>query len=190
MRTDSVTTIRNWARIKSMSYKFRHVSVLIAMIMIVAAFTTIIGPTTPISAQGGVADATVATGLLRVRSAPYRNASVVDTVPKGTTFTLDGRNQATTWLHGTSSTGVTGWMSRFYVAIRNTLDVTKLPILAGNAASSAASSRTSGPVSVSGRIGRGFELGGQVQGLDGATVGAMQRAGMHWAKVQVGVGGR
>src|SRR5579859_6559921 len=123
-----------------MTYKFRHINVLIAMILIVAAFTTVISPTNTINAQGGVADATVAIGSLRIRSGPFRSASIVDTVPKGTTFTLDGRNQATTWLHGTSSTGVTGWMSRFYVALRNTLDVTKLPILGANAGTSAASS--------------------------------------------------
>src|SRR5215813_1789107 len=141
-----------------MSYKFRRISVLFAMIMIAALLTTMITPANVVSAQG-VPDATVAIGLLRVRSGPFRNASIVDTVPKGTAFTLDGRNSATTWLHGTSSTGVTGWISRFYVAIRNTLDVTKLPILGASAAASTSGTPpTTGPVSVSGRIGRGFEL--------------------------------
>src|SRR5579871_5784291 len=114
MHADSISTTHNWARIIRMSYKFSRISVFLAMLIVAATLTSMIAPANTVSAQG-VPDATVAIGLLRVRSGPFRTASIVDTVPKGTAFTLDGRNSATTWLHGTSSTGVTGWISRFYV---------------------------------------------------------------------------
>ncbi|MEP7288507.1 MAG: hypothetical protein ABI947_22370 [Chloroflexota bacterium] len=152
-----------------------------------------------VGAQGAVPDAVVSTSLLRIRVSPARNAEIVATVPKGTAITLTGRNQSITWVFGKADTGATGWMSLPYLALRKTLNARTLPVLdpnttaaGGGAAPAAAAGEptTSAPEApvVSGSISGSFELGGQVSGLDGNAVSAMKRAGMHWAKFQVGVG--
>jgi uncharacterized protein YraI len=144
-----------------------------------------------------VPDARVAVGLLSMRSGPARTASLVATLPRGTALTLDGRNRAATWVHGTADDGAVGWVARPYLAIRRTLSIARLPILdasaptsGGNPGGQSASSQTSptqaplAPPVVSGKVSGRFELGGQVQDLNGNTIAAMQRAGMKWVKRQ------
>lgn len=144
-----------------------------------------------------IPDGRVAVGLLALRSGPARTTSIITTLPRGTALTLDGRNRAGTWVHGTADTGAVGWVARAFLSIRRTLSIQKLPILGASAPSSGGnssgqSSSAQGaptqaaiaPPVVSGKVSGGFELGGQVQDLNGNTIAAMQRAGMRWVKRQ------
>jgi uncharacterized protein YraI len=166
--------------------------VLIGLIVLTLAIMP--GQTVNVHAQGNaIPDAVVATTQLNMRAGPYRTAGVVTVLPNGTTLTIDGRDIGSTWLHGTASTGAVGWVLRAYLSIRKTLVIGTLPVLdasaptsGGNAAGGAAPAPAA-PV-VSGSVGRGFELGGQVQSLGGSTIAAMQRAGMKWVKQQARMG--
>jgi hypothetical protein len=122
--------------------------------------------------------------------------------------TLDGRNAAATWVHGTASTGAVGWLSLPYLAIRRTLDIQSLPIMDESAPASGGSGGTGGgsasapqptpaptaipgnppAPAVSGKVGGSFELGGQVQDLNGGTINAMRQAKMRWVKRQAFAG--
>ncbi len=144
-----------------------------------------------LTAQASEPDAVVATSLLRVHSGPYLQSDVVGTLTQGTQVALDGRDQAANWLHGKSSDGTTGWLSRAYLAIRTSLDVNSLLVLTDQAAASAGtgtSTTNPRPLKVSGHLTGGFELGGQIQGWNSATVADMQHAGMHWVKRQLNYG--
>jgi len=165
---------------------------LVGVVML--ALASVPGLVSRVNAQGNIPDSVVGISLLNMRATPTRTGKVVATLERGTTIKLDGRDQTSTWLHGTADTGATGWVMRVYLSIRNTLDVNALPVLDGAAASSGnnqptpqpgnpAPTATFGPV-VTGRVSGGFELGGQVQNLSGNTIAVMQRAGMKWVKQQ------
>src|SRR5687768_9165875 len=151
-------------------------------------------------AYQGVPDAVVATYLLSMRAAPATRAAVVARLPRGTRLTLDGRNRDSMWVHAIAETGAVGWVSRPYLSIRRTLVISSLPIMDANAATSGGGqggstggntgsqptspTRAAPPPPVSGSTRGGFELGGQVQDLNGGTIAAMQRAHMRWVKRQ------
>src|SRR5258708_589044 len=136
-----------------------------------------------LTAQADQPAAAVATSLLRVHTGPSLLSDVVGTLTQGTQMTLDGRDQFANWVHGKASGGTVGWVSRPYLSIRTSLNVLSLPVLAGQGSSSGGGSKP--PVAVSGRLAGGFELGGQVQGLNPTTIADMQHAGMHWIKRQL-----
>jgi hypothetical protein len=108
------------------------------------------------------------------------------------------------WVHGTAETGAIGWVSRPYLSIRRTLVISSLPIMDANAATSGGGqggstggntgsqptspTRAAPPPPISGSTRGGFELGGQVQDLNGGTIAAMQRAHMRWVKRQAHAG--
>ena len=143
--------------------------------------------------QAAQADAVVATSLLRIHSGPLLTSGVVGTATQGTQVTLDGRDTGAIWLHGKTDGGVIGWMSRPYLSIRLSLNVLSLPVLGSNASVSApvvptSSAGNTAPVTVAGRLSGAFELGGQIQDLGANTISALNRAGMHWIKRQIGVG--
>jgi uncharacterized protein YraI len=168
---------------------------LLLLSIVVLALT----PYLTIRAYDSVPDAVVATGILSMRSGPMRTASVVAVLERGTRLTIDGRDTSSKWLHGTAENGAVGWVSRPYLSIRNTLVISSLPVMDASASTSggngqppannppAAPSKPA-PVPVSGHVSGRFELGGQVQGLGGGTIAAMQRAGMTWVKQQAGAG--
>ncbi len=157
----------------------KNYSILRTVSLIAIVAFSVFGLVSGVQAQEP--DAIVGTSLLRVRTGPSRSAAIVATEPKGTAISLDGRDRFANWVHGKAADGAVGWMSRPYLSIRNSLDVNTLPVLAGASSSSA-------NVPAAGRLSGGFELGGQVVDLNGNTVAAMQRSGMHWVKRQIGVG--
>jgi hypothetical protein len=145
-----------------------------------------------------------------MRTGPRTTAAVVAILERGTRVTLDGRNAAATWVHGTASTGAVGWLSLPYLAIRTTLNIQTLAVMdesaptgggSGGGGSAGAPQPTAVPTAipgnppanppapaVSGKVGGGFELGGQVQDLNGGTINAMKQAGMRWVKRQAFAG--
>ncbi len=151
----------------------------------------------------GVPDAVVATSQLSMRNAPARTGAIVAVLPRGTRLTLDGRDVTAKWVHGTTDTGAVGWVSVPYLSIRKTLSIGSLPVMDASAAVVGGTNNNSNTTNnnppaattqappapvVSGHISGGFELGGQIQGLSGATIGAMRQAGMKWVKQQAGAG--
>jgi uncharacterized protein YraI len=168
-----------------------------AGLLVISLLALVLGANGNALAQG-IPDAVVATSVLTMRAGPARTAAVVTTLPRGTKLTLDGRDRNALWVHGTAETGAVGWVSKAYLSIRRTLAVFSLPELGADAAVAGGTGAANPPANtdnsappapvVSGSIGGGFELGGQVQGLGGGTVAAMQQAGMKWVKQQVGAG--
>ncbi len=152
----------------------------------------LLAPMLRIGAYEPVPDAVVATSALSMRSGPTRTADLVAILAMGTRLTLDGRNASSQWLHGTAESGAVGWVSRPYLSIRTTLDIQALPVMDANAPTAGGQNSNTAPAQptrpapvVSGRARGGrFELGGQVQDLNGNTIAAMQRAGMVWEKRQ------
>jgi uncharacterized protein YraI len=170
----------------------------ICVIGLIGIVLSAILPGLAVNAYQSVPDAVVATNQLSMRVAPIRTADVVAVLDRGTRLTIDGRNQDSTWLHGTAETGAVGWVSRPYLSIRISLVISALPVMDGSAATSgggqppAGNQDTTKPTptkappapAAGGRTSGRFELGGQVQDLNGGTIAAMQQAHMRWVKRQ------
>jgi hypothetical protein len=169
----------------------------ICVIGLIALVIAVILPGLAVSAYQGVPDAVVAIDQLAMRSGPARTADIIAVLVRGTRLTLDGRNRDSMWVHGTAETGAVGWVSRPYLSIRTTLVIAALPIMDANAATSGGGQSGGGgnpqpsnptptrvPPAAGGRTSGRFELGGQVQDLNGNTIAAMQRARMRWVKRQ------
>ncbi len=73
----------------------------------------------PPGSSGGVI-ATIATGLLNVRSGPSASNSVVTSVPQGTTYAVTGRLADNSWIE-ISGNGFTGWVNARYVTLSGNL---------------------------------------------------------------------
>ncbi len=73
----------------------------------------------PPGSSGGVT-ATIATGLLNVRSGPSASNSVVTSVPQGTTYAVTGRLADNSWIE-ISGNGFTGWVNARYVTLSGNL---------------------------------------------------------------------
>lgn len=173
----------SWARLASL---------LIAAILMFAALPS------RVEAQQTVIVATVNTDVLNMRTQANNRSEVVVVLKRGDQVKITGRNAEANWLYGTAPTGAAGWVVVTYLVFPATPDRKTLPVVnivapsagggtegtpvAGKTATAAA------PAVVSGSIGRGFELGGQVSGLGGPTVAAMRRAGMSWVKRQAFAG--
>src|SRR5690349_1906770 len=97
----------------------QQITITLALVLFIA----ILSVSNIVQAQGNVPDATINAAVLKIRSAPTSSSDVVAEVPKGTTMTLDGRDSSATWVHGTTSTNVVGWASRFFLTIRADLNV-------------------------------------------------------------------
>ncbi len=164
------------------------IRLVLLVCMVILALASVPGLATSVNAQSGVPDSVVGISLLNMRATPTRTGTVVATLEKGTVIKLDGRTQTSIWLHGTADTGASGWVMRVYLNIRKDLDVTTLSVLDAGASSGGSRQPTPGKAAVTGRVSGGFELGGQVQSLNGNTIAAMQRAGMKWVKQQAANG--
>ncbi len=77
---------------------------------------------------------------INVRSAPSTSASVVSSIPKGDTLQADGRTDAGDWLHVDLGGGQYGWV--FAQLVKADSDVSVLPVMTGDASSSAEAAPT------------------------------------------------
>lgn len=66
---------------------------------------------------GGVTCQAVVINNAHVRSGPDRAFSIIDTLPKGTTVTLVGRNWYTSWLAFYTSNNTLGWIATFLLDV-------------------------------------------------------------------------
>jgi len=175
------------------------------LLLVSALFIMLLGAISPAQAQSlGSYDAYVFTALLPLRDGPSTSANQVALLQNGDRMNFDGRNAASDWLHITTEYNQVGWayIRSLFIADRSRANIPNLPILAGNPAGGTTGGKATPiaptptqpagalplPPASSAKGGR-FELGGQVQYLDGSAISAMQRAGMRWVKQQVSVGG-
>ena len=150
---------------------------------------------------------TVTVDQLFVRSAASRSGVVLDTLRAGQRMEISGRSSIRGWGYGRTEAGAVGWVALQYLEFPANANLNDLPIVppdaptnaaggagapeappaappAGGDAGGGAPPPAAPPPAASGANLRGFELGGQVQGLSPATVNAMRRAGMTWVKRQ------
>ncbi len=156
-----------------------------------------LGSAAPVQAQSAP-DGTVTATYLNVRTGPSFSGRVISVLRRGATLTLSGRDSTSRWVYGTANNGVTGWVWRAYVQLRSDLSVSSLQVrnssapTSGTASKPPASGSSGGsnppPAAVSGTTSGGFEVGGQVQDLNGNTVAFMRRAKMKWVKRQAFAG--
>ncbi len=101
-------------------------SVLFALILLIAV--AVIGVTTQIEAQAQAPNAW-AVADINLRVGPGTQFDVVDTVPAGTPFILDGRNKSTSWvLVHTQDNGVRGWAKTTLLKVSRDISLYRLPI--------------------------------------------------------------
>lgn len=150
-------------------------------------------------------DAYVATNTLSLRASPATTGTVLVILQKGDRMNLDGRDTSQTWVHVKTEYNQVGWVNKNFLVISYAVIIYNLPVLDGNAPTSGgggtsptaqpgqptptkAPTAAPPPPVVGGRIGGGFELGGQVRDLSGSTADYMRRAGMKWVKRQASAG--
>ncbi|MGJ3240204.1 MAG: SH3 domain-containing protein [Anaerolineae bacterium] len=141
-----------------------------------------------------------ATGTVNIRSGPDTDYRRLGVAPFNSTFTIDGRNPAITWVRGVNNSGVVGWVSAEFIALSFdqlaalpivsvdspfSLEVSGAPASAPQQAdNSAPQVAAPAPIAANTPI-SGFGYGGHVTGLDDNTVNYMRIAGMSWVKYQV-----
>ncbi len=91
------------------------------------------GALPPGSGGTGSVTATIATGLLNVRSGPSASNSVVTSVPQGTTYAVTGRLVDNSWIEITGN-GFTGWVNARYVTLSGNLNGVAIKAGSGNSA--------------------------------------------------------
>lgn len=147
------------------------------------------------AASGGAGVIATANSTVNIRAGAGTNFRRLGALSANDRFNVDGRSGGSDWVRGISGSGIIGWVSAQYLSL-NSQQIAALPVVSDStpftlgapgsgttsqAAAPAAPITNSAPVT-------GFAYGGHVAGLGGATVSAMQRAGMTWVKKQVRIG--
>lgn len=178
---------------------------LIGSIALLMLVSLALGSGNPVLAQSlGKYDAYVATNTLSLRTSPNTAASVIVILQKGDRMYIDGRDVSKRWVHVKTEYDQVGWIAKDFLVISYAVIIDNLKVLDGGAPTGGGTQPTSPagstpkptatnaaanpPPVVSGRVGGGFELGGQVRDLNDSTANYMRRAGMKWVKHQATMG--
>jgi hypothetical protein len=176
---------------------------IVALLVIFLIITANALPTA-VQAQGDP-DAFVNVSSVNLRSEPNNRSTVLAQLTSNTALRVTGRNQASTWVFVETPDGKQGWVLAQNLLFRPRFVLQRLPVVttivgaqpsqptggAGGSNPQPTAQPPAGsnpPPVVSGSVGGGFELGGQVAGLGATTVEAMRRAGMTWVKRQAFAG--
>jgi hypothetical protein len=191
--------------IKRSTVKFSTFSKLLLLVVVALLSLSLAVGFQPAQAQGDP-DAWVNVASVNLRAAANNRAQILAELPSNTTLTVTGRNQAATWVFVQTADGRQGWVLSQNLLFRAKFVLRNVPVVdtvvgaqpATGASTGGAAGSTSPtvqppagnnpPPAVSGSVGGGFELGGQVAGLGANTVNAMRSAGMTWVKRQAHAG--
>jgi len=144
------------------------------------------------------------TNQVSLRVGPGRDFERLAVLESGSEVLVDGRDAKGSWLHGTTSDGLVGWLTSQYTYGAGMDVLLTLPILGADAPVSAAPAAPAAdpaapaadpaapaaanppPAAPAGNSSvSGFGYGGHVDGLDDFATDQMRRAGMTWVKKQV-----
>jgi len=132
--------------------------------------------------DGATANGTVSR-LMNMRSGAGTTFNIIAKLPRGSTFSANGRDPGGQWLYGTSN-GASGWAFAQYIT---GLDASGLAVVDTGVPAAPGGGSLPAPVARTGPV-SGFSYGGHIQQLSDQTVNAMRSAGMTWIKVQVRYG--